>query len=77
MLYKIELRKEIAARLTQARKQAGYHSAEDFCLKNKLLVNHYVACEKGEVAIKLSQALTYAALCHVSVRWLLLGDKEK
>ncbi len=68
-------RKEIAARLKQARERAGYFSAKDFCEKNQL-PSSYIALEKGEIAIKSSHVARYCKLLTISLHWLLLGEKS-
>lgn len=69
----IIIRKEIAGRLKQAREQAGYTSAAEFCKKNNLLLNEYLIYEKGEKAIKFSKIRDYAKLLQVSLEWLFIG----
>ena len=69
-----ELRKEIAGRLKQARENAGYKSAQDFCEANQLSYTDYLSYESGSKSIKISKAKSYAKLLNVSLMWLLVGD---
>ncbi|MCC2667018.1 MAG: hypothetical protein K0S63_934 [Gammaproteobacteria bacterium] len=73
MLSEMTLRKEIGMRLQQARENAGYISAKEFCQRNNLSLEPYFAYEKGESVIKISQLLSYSERLQVSVSWLILG----
>jgi hypothetical protein len=73
MLSEMTLRKEIGMRLKQARENAGYISAKEFCQKNNLPLEPYFTYERGEGVIKISQVLNYSEKLHVSVSWLILG----
>jgi len=73
----LELRKEIGTRLEQARKTAGYASADQFCQKNNLETEPYLACEAGTIGILASQALKYSEKLRVSISWLMTGTLLK
>ncbi len=73
MLGQIQVRKEIAERLKQARIAAGYVSAEEFSEKNNLSIKEYLLHEEGIVVIRASHALHYCSLLNVSIQWLMLG----
>ena len=68
------VRQAIAARLKQARKKAGYASAEDFCQKNELSLDLYIAQEKGEKPLKSVNAFQYCKLLGLPLNKLLIGD---
>ena len=67
-------RKDVAARLKQAREKAGYASAKDFCQKNGLSLEIYLTHERGEIPIGSSKALRYCRLLRLSLHELLVGD---
>jgi len=74
MLGQIQVRKEIAERLQQARVTAGYTSAEDFCEKNNLCLKDYQRHEEGNLVLRASQAMRYCELLSISLHKLMLGD---
>ncbi len=74
MLGQIQLRKEIAARLKQAREEAGFDSAEQFCQAHGLSLKEYSRHEAGTMILRASQAMHYCDLLHKSLHWLMLGD---
>ncbi len=74
MIGQAQLKKEIAARLKQAREAAGYTTAEAFCEKHNISLNEYREYENGVRAIKASYALEYCKFLNVSFNWLLLGE---
>lgn len=73
MLGQIQLRKEIASRLRQARENAGYMSAENFCESNGFSTKDYLRHENGNQSIKASQAISYCRLLRISLHWLMIG----
>ncbi len=73
MLGQIQLRKEIASRLRQARENAGYMSAENFCETNGFSAKDYLRHENGNRPIKASQAISYCRLLRISLHWLMIG----
>ena len=75
MIGQVELRKQIAKRLKQARKAAGYKTAEAFCNKNDLASKEYVDHEDAKSPIRASHAAKYSRLLDVSLFWLMLGDE--
>ena len=77
MPYKTILRKNIAERLKQARENAGYHSAEDFCQKNHLCLDRYLSHENAKLRIETSYAMDYCKLLNISLAWLLVGNLDK
>jgi hypothetical protein len=76
MLGQVQLRKEIAIRLKQARKSTGFDSAEDFCRKNGLSPENYPRHEDGTMALRASQAVQYCKLLKVSLHWLMFGETQ-
>ncbi len=74
MASQIAVRKEIAARLRQARKDAGYTTAESFCESCHVPFKDYLGHEEGKTIMRASQAMNYCNLLHVSLNWLMIGD---
>lgn len=70
-----EIRKEISARLKQARQTAGYASPEDFCSRHNIAIELYNQHETGERSIKASFAQQYCKLLNIKLNWLLLGNQ--
>jgi hypothetical protein len=77
LLGQIQLRKEIATRLQQAREAAGFKSVEDFCQAHELSLKDYPRHEAGTMILRASQAIRYCELLHISLHWLMLGDAWK
>ena len=73
MLFTETIRQEIGTRLKQARENAGYVSAKEFCQKNNLPLSPYLASEKGEAVINALQLLEYSQKLQVSMSWVVLG----
>ncbi len=76
MLGQVQLRKEIAIRLKQARKNIGFDSAEAFCQQTGLSMDGYPRHEDGSIALQASQAIQYSKLLHVSLHWLMFGETQ-
>ncbi|HVV68879.1 MAG TPA: hypothetical protein VHE99_07610 [Gammaproteobacteria bacterium] len=76
MLGQVQLRKQIAIRLKQARKNTGFNSAEDFCRENDLSLEEYPKHEDGSIALRASQAVQYCKLLKVSLHWLMFGEAQ-
>lgn len=74
MLGQIQLRKEIAMRLQQAREAAGFKTVEDFCQAHQLSLKNYSRHEAGTMILRASQAIRYCELLKISLHWLMLGN---
>lgn len=70
-----QIKKEMGERLKQARKSAGYTSAEDFCEKHNISLEAYLQHENGQKGIKASNAQQYCKLLHIKMGWLIIGEK--
>lgn len=75
MLGQIQLRKEIADRLADARIKAGFQTPEEFCQKYNIDLKKYLKHEKGQSSLRASQAILYCESLHISLHWLMLGEE--
>lgn len=69
-----QIKQSVAARLKQAREQAGFRSQEEFCKQFNLPLSTYKQHEQGQRAIRATAAMRYCRMLHVSMTWLLLGE---
>lgn len=76
MLGQVQLRKQIAIRLKQARKNMGFNSVEDFCREKGLSLEEYPKHEDGSIALRASQAVQYCKLLKISLHWLMFGETQ-
>lgn len=65
--------KDVALRLREARKRAGYKSARSFAAKNSLTLSSYRHHENGTRGISIDQATHYSALLGIHPAWLMTG----
>lgn len=75
MLGQIQLRKEIADRLTNARTKAGFETPEEFCQKYNIDPKKYIKHEKGQISLRASQAILYCESLQITLHWLMLGEE--
>lgn len=75
MLGQVQLRKEIAARLKQARLAAGHADIEEFCKAHALDEDQYKRHEAGKTSLRASQAMRYCDALRISLHWLMLGEE--
>jgi hypothetical protein len=67
---------DIARRLTQARKDAGYETAQEACDRFEWTPETYRKHEQGTRGLKRAVAEKYARAFNVSVHWLLFGGQS-
>lgn len=68
-----QIKKEMGARLQDARVKAGFATAETFCEKFNIPLEHFLDHESGKVGIKASEAIKYCRLLSIPINWLILG----
>lgn len=75
MLGQTLIKREIGDRLRQARLDAGFANADDFCARYNIPPVLYEEHESGERAIKVSSAQLYCHLLSITLNWLMLGRR--
>jgi len=69
-------REERAARLVEARKNAGFSGAKPVAERLDVNVNNYKAHEQGRNGFDNTYGRRYAKLFGVSLKWLMLGEGD-
>lgn len=69
-------REERAARLVEARKNAGFKGPTPVAEKLDISINNYKAHEQGRNGFEVVDARRYAKLFGVSLKWLMLGEGD-
>lgn len=67
---------DIHTRLKASRIRAGYKSARQFAMQNKLVENTYRSHENGDRGIKQPDAERYAELLNIDLYWLITGKEN-